>query len=279
MLLTLFIISAATAAAQIKPASIEPANARAIGCRTSPKDSALIVRTYGDQDVLDIQCRTTIVLTASRTVQWIRTADNCYVPARYMGIDEETSRGIPECATLDALKPCTLPNPAGFDLIQRYEGFLDRPRTDIFSGQTYIGFGHQCVSAKCDQEPVEIQKFPVSKTQGSVLLWQDLQNTTACLARMLSDDIETTSLKLSENMWSALVSWTFSIGCDLAAKSQLVARIRHGESPVAVVAAELPKWSVIHGKPVSDLTTRREAELTLFRTRSSSVAYPHCDQK
>ncbi|KAJ2061031.1 hypothetical protein GGI17_003370 [Coemansia sp. S146] len=266
-------------AAQIKPASIEPSNALAVSCRTSPNGSSLAVRTYGDKDVLEIQCLATGVLTGSRIAQWIRTTDNCYVPARYMGIDEETSRNTPECATLDAQKPCTLPNQTGLELIQRYEGFLDRPRTDIFSGLTYIGFGHQCGSAKCDQEPIEIQKFPISKTQGNVLLWQDLQNTTACLARMLSDGNETTSLKLSENMWSALVSWTFSIGCDLAAKSQLIARIRHGESPVVVVATELPKWTVIHGKPVSDLKTRRQAEMTLFRTRSSNVAYPHCDQK
>ncbi|KAJ2061030.1 hypothetical protein GGI17_003369 [Coemansia sp. S146] len=249
-----------------------------INCRESPKDSALTVVIYGEK-TFKILCRTTGALTVNRTTQWIRTADNCYVPARYMGIDEETSRNAPECATLDARKPCTLPNQAGFGLIQRYEGFLDRPRNDTSSGQTYIGFGHQCGSAKCDQEPIEIQKFPISKTQASVILWHDLHKTTACLARLLSDDIETTSLKLSENMWSTLVSWAFSIGCDLAAKSQLIARIRHGEPPVAVVAAELPKWTVIRGEPVSDLTTRRQAELTLFRTRSPHFAYPHCIQK
>ncbi|KAJ2753798.1 hypothetical protein H4R27_000646 [Coemansia aciculifera] len=252
--------------------------AAVINCRASPNDSALAVVIYGEK-AFNLLCRTTGALTVNRTTQWLRTGDDCYVPSYYINIDEDTKKMLPECAKLDAKEPCTLPNQAGFDLIQHYEGFLDRPHTDTSSGLTYIGYGHQCTSAKCDQEPVEIRKFPISKMQGNVLLWHDLHKTTACLADMLADDIDTTPLKLSENMWSALVSWTFSTGCDLAAKSQLVARIRHGESPVAVVAAELPKWTVIHGMSVSDLTYRREAELTLFRTRSPHLAYPRCIQK
>ncbi|KAJ2010904.1 hypothetical protein GGI14_006307, partial [Coemansia sp. S680] len=135
-------------------------------CRTSPKDSALTVVIYGEKTIA-LECHITGAPTVNHTTQWIRTGDDCYVPAFYVGLDEATSKSLPECSKLDAAEPCTLPNPAGLELVQHNTGFLDRPHYDITTGLTYIGLGHQCGSAKCDKESVEIRGSPISKTQAS----------------------------------------------------------------------------------------------------------------
>ncbi|KAJ2742575.1 hypothetical protein GGI20_004385 [Coemansia sp. BCRC 34301] len=257
----------------------DPGTLQQLKCRTSPKESALLVRTYGDQDIIDLQCQIAGGPATNHTLEWLRTGDNCYVPAYYVNLDDASRDLLPGCAAVDGSAPCVLPNRAGFDLLERVEGFLDRPHGDVISGLPFIGFGHQCMSPKCDQEPttILIPSFPMSRTQASVLLWHDVRNATMCLARLFAAP-RPTSLVLSDNMWSALASWVFGVGCDLAAQSQLIRRIRRGESPAVVVPSELPKWTVVRGKQVADLAARRDAELALFRTQSSRMAYPRCDQ-
>ncbi|KAJ1671520.1 hypothetical protein GGF38_000741 [Coemansia sp. RSA 25] len=259
--------------------AVDPTPLQQLRCLTAPRESALLVRAYSDRDVIYLQCQTTGGPTVDRTTNWVRTGDDCYVPAYYVALDDASRQSLPSCVTIDDANPCILPNIDGFDLLERAEGFLERPRGDIITGLAYVGFGHQCTSAKCDQEPASVPSFPMSRDQARVLLWQDVRNATACLTRMLTAGSRTASLVLSDNMWSALVSWTFSIGCDVAAQSQLIRRLQNGEPPIAVVSTELPKWTAIHGKSMAELVARRSAELTLFRTRSASMAYPRCDQQ
>ncbi|KAJ2838461.1 hypothetical protein FBU31_000917 [Coemansia sp. 'formosensis'] len=278
MRFTLLTIYVAAGVAQASPASPrDPISSKQLRCRTAPKETALLVRTYGDEDVIDLQCRTTGSLTVNRTVQWLRTDDSCYIPALFVQLDDATRKQIPECVREDGARPCVLPNLAGFALIERYGAFYDQPQKDSKTGAYSIGFGHECVSSNCDQESTIVSSYPLSKSQATVLLWQDVRETTDCLDHMLSDR-GGSSLVLTDNMWSALASWTFSIGCDQAARSKLIADIKKGVSPVAVARDEFPKWAMVNGKPDPGLKARRDAELTLFQTRSSSRAYPRCDQ-
>ncbi|KAJ2894768.1 hypothetical protein IWW38_002476, partial [Coemansia aciculifera] len=273
VLTALAVVSAA--ARSKRPAALDPGPLQQLKCRTAPKETAFLARSYGDQDVVELQCQVTGGLTTGRTAEWLRTGDDCYVPAYYVNIDDVSRELLPDCTAIDSARPCILPNRSGFDLLERVEGFLDRPRGDIIAGLPYVGFGHQCMTAKCDMEPDFVASFPMSRNQASVVLWHDVRNATKCLSQMLKvggPPRAASSVVLTDNMWSALVSWTFSVGCDLAAQSQLIKRLRHGESPMVVAATELPKWTVIHGKPVSDLASRRDAELSLFRTQSSRMA-------
>ncbi|KAJ2032449.1 hypothetical protein IWW57_000214 [Coemansia sp. S610] len=244
-----------------------------LACRTATHDDSLIVRAYGDQDVIELQCHATGSATFNRTTEWVRTNDYCYLPAYFIQLDAATSQKLPKCADIDGEKPCVLPNLAGFKLIERYDGFLDHPQVDPLTGLTFIGFSHSCESGDCTRESI-------TKREATVLLWQDIRVATTCLTQMLSVGVSPRArLAFNDNMWSALASWTFSIGCDQAAQSPLIRRIKSGEPLMAVVAAELPKWNSVNGKTVAKLTARRDAELSLFRTSSSRRAFPRCDRR
>ncbi|KAJ2729112.1 hypothetical protein IW152_005736 [Coemansia sp. BCRC 34962] len=269
-----YILSLALLVAFVATAlAASPLSDTQLACRTAARNDALLVRTYGDQDVIDLQCHATGSPTVNRTAEWLRTSDSCYVPALFVELDAATHQQLPKCTDIDRAQPCVLPNLAGFELLERQESFQDHPQTDPLSGLTFIGFRHQCEPGACPRESI-------SKMEATVLLWQDIRNTTACLAQMLSGSVSPRArLVLNDNMWSALASWAFSIGCDQAAQSPLIKRVRNGEPLMAVVAAELPKWNSVDGKTVARLTARRGAELSLFRIPSLRRAYPRCDHK
>ena len=66
------------------------------------------------------------------------------------------------------------------------------------------------------------------------------------------------------NRVAALVSWAYNVGIGAVSDSTLRKRLLAGESPVQVVAEELPRWDKANGKPLAGLTRRRAAEVSLF---------------
>ncbi|KAJ2003529.1 hypothetical protein GGI02_000682 [Coemansia sp. RSA 2322] len=244
--------------------------AQRLMCRTSPKEAALAAQTYSSLDVIDLQCQTAGGPTVNGTVQWMRTADLCYVPSANMRLDADAQLRLPQCAALDGSAACALPNRAGFELLQRYEGLLAQPQGDVVTGKTFVGYGHACEQEECAGH--------VTRAEALVTLWRDVRNATDCLVQALSRAARGRAV-LSDNMWAALTSWAFSLGdCARVEQSQLVARLVRGEPPSAVAAAELPRWSRIRGRTVASLAKRRSAELALFQTPSELIAHPRCDQ-
>ena len=63
---------------------------------------------------------------------------------------------------------------------------------------------------------------------------------------------------------AALVSWAYNVGIGAVSDSTLRKRLLAGESPVQVVAEELPRWNKADGKPLAGLARRRAAEVSLF---------------
>ncbi|KAJ1830236.1 hypothetical protein IWW55_006613 [Coemansia sp. RSA 2706] len=235
-------------------------------CRSAPNGNALVLRAYGDRDVVDIACQAQGAAVGGSTL-WHRTQDGCYVTSRFVAIGGNATE--PTCASLDSPRPCAAVATPALQLIERYEGFVARPRPDI-TGLPTIGYGHRCASLDCAEVPVA---FPLSRGQAHELLRMDLRNVTACLAQAVTN----ASLALNANQWGALASWAFNVGCEMAGGSQLVARLNRGEDPGAVAAHELPRWRIFHGKRVPELVSRRADELYLFQTASDLVAYPQCN--
>ncbi|KAJ2477591.1 hypothetical protein IWW56_004244 [Coemansia sp. RSA 2131] len=231
-------------------------------CRSSPSSSGLVVAALADGDVLDIECQTHGTSVRGSPI-WHRTDRGCFVSDHFMSVSSEFE---PQCSSVDATRACTGIAAQGLQLIEQHTGFVARPRADV-SGRPTIGFGHTCEAQNCAEVPVSL---PVSQIQARELLRMDVRNATVCLAQSLG------SITLNANQWASLVSWTLDVGCNMAASSQLVARLNHGEPASAVAAHELPRWTIFRGKQRDDLVSRRSAELALFQTQSLDTSYPHC---
>ncbi|KAJ2847940.1 hypothetical protein IWW36_003589 [Coemansia brasiliensis] len=236
---------------------------RRLKCRSAPNSNGLVLRSYGDRDVMDITCKTYGSAVGSTRI-WHRTRDGCYVTDKYLAVSNGTE---PQCADKDSPEPCREIGSDGLALIEKYEGFISRPRPDI-TGLPTIGYGHECESLDCVEVPVA---FPFSRAQAHELLRMDVRNITACLAQAVDH-----SVQLNANQWAALTSWAANVGCPMASQSQLVARLNRGEEPNSVAALELPRWRIYHGKRQPELVSRRADEVELFRTPTTSMAFPHC---
>ncbi|KAJ3513140.1 hypothetical protein NMY22_g15129 [Coprinellus aureogranulatus] len=101
------------------------------------------------------------------------------------------------------------------------------------------------------------------------LLASDLKTYQSCIARYITD-----SVRLNDNQYGALVSWTFNVGCANAESSTLIRRLNNGENPNTVAEQELPRWNRAGGQVLPGLVQRRAAEVTLFKTASSVTAHP-----
>ena len=62
-------------------------------------------------------------------------------------------------------------NDTTISLIQEFEGFVPRPRSDPV-GYATVGYGHKCRTRNCSKEGL---KFPLTKDSASQLLKKDLK--------------------------------------------------------------------------------------------------------
>ncbi|KAF9555426.1 glycoside hydrolase family 24 protein [Agrocybe pediades] len=165
---------------------------------------------------------------------------------------------------------CAIPtsvNSATLSLIKSSEGFVASPAPDPI-GLPTVGYGHLCQTKGCSEVPYS---FPLTTSTASSLLASDLKTYISCVYNDIS-----TSVKLNDNQFGALVSWAFNVGCGNVASSTLVSRLNKGESPNTVASEELPKWNKAGGSVLPGLVTRRANEVKLFKTASSTIVHPSC---
>ena len=67
---------------------------------------------------------------------------------------------------------------------------------------------------------------------------------------------------ISDNQFSALVSFTFNVGAGALQRSTLRMKLNRGEYQNA--AGEFPKWRMAGGRVLAGLVRRRAAERALF---------------
>ena len=99
---------------------------------------------------------------------------------------------------------------------------------------------------------------PLTQAQGEALLQSDLRNGgyESCVAN------SATYSNLNANQYSALVSFTFNLGCGNLQSSTLLRLLNAGDT--AGAANEFPKWVYGGGVVLPGLVRRREAERQLF---------------
>lgn len=139
-------------------------------------------------------------------------------------------------------------NAAGLALVKHWEGFRANFYLDAVGIKT-IGYGHACHVNNCS-----LIHPPLTEPQGSALLSKDLEVYEACVERRVPG--------LEDYRFSAMVSFTFNLGCHTLEGSTMEAELRAGNFSAA--AAKFSRYCHAGGKVLLGLVRRREAERVLF---------------
>lgn len=141
------------------------------------------------------------------------------------------------------------PSPAAYDLIKEFEGLRLHAYQDS-AGVWTIGWGHAGDVRRGQSITVH---------QAEALLALDIGIAAAAVNRHVE-------APLSQNMFDALVSFTFNLGERRLAESTLLKKLNLRD--YAAAAAEFGKWvkATIKGKKVTlpGLVRRRAAERAMF---------------
>lgn len=136
-------------------------------------------------------------------------------------------------------------NPAGLELLKRFEGFREKAYLDVVGIPT-IGYG-----------------FTKGVKLGDTITKQEAEKRLALeladYERCVNDNVNTV---LNPNEFSALVCFVYNIGCGAFIRSTLLKLLNQGKKEQA--AKQLLRWNKGGGKTIPGLTNRRNAELKLF---------------
>lgn len=156
----------------------------------------------------------------------------------------------------EQLEPKTISD-EGIVFISNWEGWLNKPYNDPV-GHCTIGFGHllhrgPCTSADYDEWGT------ISKKKGYQLLRADTKFAGDAVVKLVK-------VKLNQDQFDALTSFTFNCGVGALTSSTLLKKLNAGDYKGA--ADELPKWVYADGQKLPGLVRRREAERKLFLGQS-----------
>lgn len=138
-------------------------------------------------------------------------------------------------------------NKAGVDLIRYFESLRLEAYQDIRRVWT-VGYGH----TGHDVVPGQT----ISETQANMLLASDLERFERGVERLLNGPA------VSDNAFSALVSFVYNLGLGALATSTLLKYINSGS--IQQAADEFLKWDHVGKTEIAGLLARRRAERELF---------------
>jgi lysozyme len=143
-------------------------------------------------------------------------------------------------------------NPRGIELIKSFEGLRLSPYY-CSGGVLTIGYGHTR-----DVRP----GMRITKEQAEKLFMEDLERFERAVRGAVT-------VPIGNNMFAALVSFTYNVGESAFRKSTLLRRLNAGN--FAAAANEFPRWNKSKGKVTEGLVRRRAAERALFLTPDSLI--------
>jgi lysozyme len=138
-------------------------------------------------------------------------------------------------------------NESGLELVKHFEGFS--PKVYICpAGFATIGYGHKILAHEKTLEYI-------THDDAENLLKHDLLHAERAVLRYISAE-------LSDNQFSALVSFTFNLGAAALQRSSLRHKVNYGLYQEG--ANELLKWVYCAGRKTLGLLRRRIEEQKLF---------------
>ncbi len=144
----------------------------------------------------------------------------------------------------------------GAAFIARFEGLRTKLYNDP-SGHCSIGYGHLVHRGPINgTEPAEFRDG-ISQQRATQLLKSD----AGVAASAVNEHVK---VKLTQQQFDALVSFTFNVGAGAFRESTLLRRLNAARFDA--VPGQLQLWNKGGGKVLPGLVTRREAEATLFTT-------------
>lgn len=134
----------------------------------------------------------------------------------------------------------------GVDLIKHFEGcYLDAYLCP--SNVWTIGYGHTKGVKEGDT---------IDQEAAEAYLIEDLEEFERHVLRLVE-------IRLSQNQFDALVSWTFNLGPGNLKASTLLNRVNFG--PLSDVPFQIQRWTRSNGTVLAGLVKRRAAEAALWQ--------------
>lgn len=137
----------------------------------------------------------------------------------------------------------------GINLIKQFEGCI-LTAYKCPAGVWTIGYGHT-KNVKSGMK--------ITSSKATELLIDDLKTYESYVNKYVK-------VKLNQNQFDALVSFTFNCGAGALKSSTLLKKLNKGDYTGA--ANELLRWNKASGKVLAGLTRRRKAEKALFLKQS-----------
>lgn len=134
----------------------------------------------------------------------------------------------------------------GIALIKRFEGFSPTVYLDV-AGMPTIGFGHLVKSGE--------NFVRISEAEAELLLKRDITVAEKAVMRLIH-------VKLTQQQFDALVSFTFNLGAGALQRSTLRTKLNREEYDE--ISKEFLRWVWAGGKSSAGLLRRRQAEARLF---------------
>ena len=148
----------------------------------------------------------------------------------------------------------------GLDLLTQWEGCELEVYNDS-AGLPTIGVGHLLTKSELMSGKITLGGVPVkysdglTQQQAETLLGQDLDPTEAAVNNGVK-------VKLSQNQFDALTSFTFNVGVAAFTSSTLLRLLNQGQ--YAQVPEQLMRWTRAGGRVVQGLVNRRQNEIKLW---------------
>lgn len=141
-------------------------------------------------------------------------------------------------------------NEKGLDLIKSFEG-LKLEAYLCPAGVWTIGYGHTKGVKK---------GMKITKEKADELLMEDLQKFQKGVEKLVL------MVKLTDNQFSALVSFAFNLGLGNLENSTLLKKVNRNPND-ETIRNEFMKWIYAGGKPLEGLKRRRKHEADLYFTK------------
>lgn len=144
-------------------------------------------------------------------------------------------------------------NEAGMDIVKTFEGWSSSVY-QCSAGRWTVGWG-----STWDHRgnPITSEQSDITEEYGTTLLRREVSHVEKAIRRLISAE-------LTENMFSALCSFTYNVGTGNLQRSTLRMKLNRGQYEDA--ADEFPKWRRAGGRVLRGLVRRRKREKELFLT-------------
>lgn len=150
---------------------------------------------------------------------------------------------------------------AGLELIKAHEG-LRLKAYKCPAGVWTIGYGHTSAAGR----PTVTPSFKITVEEAEAILRNDLKKFEDVVKRLVK-------VELTDNQFSALVSFVYNVGEGNFAKSSVLKALNSKQFDL--VPSKLALWNKGNGKVLPGLVKRRAAEAALFMSdKDEEVIHP-----